>query len=173
MQISKLPDGGERRRWGVPGSCLTSCWGGAAWFGADQGVVAGEGQPDRRGWAMLEAGGRFGAAENLPPEPGILQTVLLSKLWHSSGLEGGSCCERHLWSCYGGWRRGGVEAHVEVEWSSRIEDPLRDMRGAPPFVQLESTSHGGNRVKSQDAVPGCFVEENGHLLEFFCLTENT
>ena len=66
-----------------------------------------------------------------------------------------------------------MEAHVGVEWSSRIEDPLRDVRGAPPFVQHESTSRGGDKVKTQDAMPGCFVGENGHLLEFFSLTENT
>lgn len=32
---------------------------------------------------MPRAGGGSGATENPPPEPGILQTVLLSKLWHS------------------------------------------------------------------------------------------
>lgn len=38
---------------------------------------------------MLKAEGRSGRVVILPLEPGILQTVLLRKLWHSSGLEWG------------------------------------------------------------------------------------
>lgn len=46
---------------------------------------------------VLEAGGGSGTAASLPTEPGVLlRIVLLSKLWHSSGLEQGSYCECHL-----------------------------------------------------------------------------
>lgn len=64
-----------------------------------------------------------------PPEPRVLQTVLLSKLWHSSGLEVTANV------AYGaimvaGWGR---------EWRWRIEDMLRHSSDAPTFVQHEGT----------------------------------
>lgn len=87
--ISKQPDGGERRRWGVPGSCTTL-----------RVVLPRLGQAGK--WSLgrvsRAAGARCLGLEgdqeqwlggNPPPEVRGLQTVLLSALWHSYGLEEG------------------------------------------------------------------------------------
>lgn len=84
---SYLPVGWCCLAWGLPGGQLP---------GRVSRIAEGE---------MLEAGGGAGTAASLPAEPGVLlRTLLLSKLWHSLGLER---CECHLWSSYGGRRRSG------------------------------------------------------------------
>lgn len=70
---------------------------------------------------------------NWPPEPRVLQTVLLSKLWHSSGLEV-TADVTYGAVMVAGWGR---------EWSWRTEDTLSHSSDAPTFVQHEGIYHVG------------------------------
>lgn len=103
------------------------------------------------------------------PEPGVLQTLLLSKHWHSSGLEWGQLLRMpFMGQLPMAGSEGGGGAHVGVEWSSRIGDTLREIWGAAAsFVRHKGIYGGGDRAETQGPVRGCFVGENIRLVEIF------